>query len=273
MKTKKICLCTELLLTLFLAVLLLRVSVNHTVQAISTAKPVQLAIVIDDFGNNSSGTDEMLALPIKFTGAVMPELEYTKTDQERLLNNGKAVILHQPMEAHTGQRSWLGKTPILSSMTTDEAVDTFKGNLESVSKATGFNNHMGSKITEDKEKMTAVLNEAKSRNLYFLDSLTTSKSVGEETARELGVPYVKRDVFLDSTQDIKTIENNLLKAAEIAKENGSAVAIGHVGAEGGKATAQAISNLYKQLEGEGIEFVTLDELIASKKQPSDAEQK
>lgn len=42
----------------------------------------------------------------------MPQMPYTKADQDKLLDNGKAVILHQPMEAHTGQRSWLGKTPI-----------------------------------------------------------------------------------------------------------------------------------------------------------------
>lgn len=136
----------------------------------------------------------------------MPQMPYTKADQDKLLDNGKAVILHQPMEAHTGQRSWLGKTPILSNMSTEEAVDTFKSNLDSVDKAKGFNNHMGSKITEDKDKMTALLKEAKERNMYFLDSLTTAKSVGEDVTKEVGIPYIKRDVFLDSTQDIKTVE-------------------------------------------------------------------
>ena len=88
----------------------------------------------------------------------------------------KAVnILHQPMEAHTGQRSWLGKTPILSNMSTEEAVDTFKSNLDSVDNAKGFNNHMGSKITEEEDKMTALLKKRQGkRNMQlFWDSLTT----------------------------------------------------------------------------------------------------
>ena len=237
----------EMVLAVFLVLLLLRISIHRTVQTISPNTQPKLAIVIDDFGNNSAGTEEMLALP--------------KADQDKLLDNGKAVILHQPMEAHTGQRSWLGKTPILSNMSTEEAVDTFKSNLDSVDKAKGFNNHMGSKITEDKDKMTALLKEAKDRNMYFLDSLTTAKSVGEEVAKEVGVPYIKRDVFLDSTQDIKTVEKNILRAAEIAKQKGTAVAIGHVGAEGGIVTATALNNLYKQLENEGIKFVTLEEII------------
>lgn len=68
--------------------------------------------------------------------------------------------------------------------------------------------------------------------MYFLDSLTTAKSVGEDVAKEVGVPYIKRDVFLDSTQDIKTVEKNILRAAEISKQKGTAVAIGHVGCRG-----------------------------------------
>ena len=108
--------------------------------------------------------------------------------------------------------------------------------------------------------MTALLKEAKDRNMYFLDSLTTAKSVGEEVAKEVGVPYIKRDVFLDSTQDIKQWKK-YLRAAEIAKQKGTAVAIGHVGAEGGIVTATALNNLYKQLENEGIKFVTLEEII------------
>lgn len=261
MKSEKICMYAEMVLAVFLVLLLLRISIHRTVQTISPNTQPKLAIVIDDFGNNSAGTEEMLALPIPFTGAVMPQMPYTKADQDKLLDNGKAVILHQPMEAHTGQRSWLGKTPILSNMSTEDAVDTFKSNLDSVDKAKGFNNHMGSKITEDKDKMTALLKEAKDRNMYFLDSLTTAKSVGEEVAKEVGVPYIKRDVFLDSTQDIKTVEKNILRAVEIAKQKGTAVAIGHVGAEGGIVTATALNNLYKQLENEGIKFVTLEEII------------
>lgn len=52
-----------------------------------------------------------------------------------------------------------------------------------------------------------------------------------------------------------------MRAAEIAKQKGTAVAIGHVGAEGGIVTATALNNLYKQLENEGIKFVTLEEII------------
>lgn len=220
-----------------------------------------IAIVIDDFGNNSKGTEEMLSLPIKFTGAVMPFMPKSQEESERLNALGKEAILHQPMEAHTGQRSWLGPVPILGEMSVEEAQKRFIDNAESLNPK-GFNNHMGSLITEDKDKMKAILEAAKERNMYFVDSVTSSKSEAAKIAQEIGVPVLKRDVFLDSTQNLEEIKNNLLKTAKIADKECYAIAIGHVGAEGGVVTAKAINDLYKELESKGYEFVTISELMS-----------
>ena len=220
-----------------------------------------IAIVIDDFGNNSKGTEEMLNLPIKFTGAVMPLMPYSDEESQRLKAMDKEVILHQPMQAHTGSRSWLGPVPILSDMSMEETIQQFNQNVDSLNPI-GFNNHMGSLITEDKEKMQAILSIAKSKNMFFVDSVTTSKSVAEKAANEIGVPYIKRDVFLDSTQDISKIKDNIYKTAKIADEKGYALAIGHVGAEGGVCTAQALKDTYKQLQNKNYQFVTVSELLS-----------
>ncbi len=246
----------EIILAAILAFLLFRLA---KVNAAEDKK--YIAIIIDDFGNGSKGTEEMLDLPIKFTGAVMPSMPYSQDEQDRLIACGKEAILHQPMEAHTGKRSWLGPVPILSAMSTEEAKNVFAENLASLDKVKGFNNHMGSAITEDKDKMRAILTYAKDKGIFFVDSVTTGKSAAEEIAKEISLPYIKRDVFLDSTQDISKITENMNKTGKIALERGYAVAIGHVGAEGGVVTAQAIKNTCKGLENKGIEFVTVSELM------------
>ncbi len=251
---RKIVVIEIMLLAVFTGLIFRWINVN------ANSEKYYIAIIIDDFGNNSKGTEEMLNLPIEFTGAVMPFMQSSSEEADRLRAKGKEIILHQPMEAHTGQRSWLGPVPILGNMSVEESVKRFNENAESID-AKGFNNHMGSLITEDKAKMTAILKSAKYKNMFFADSVTSAKSIAAKTAEELGVPYVKRDVFLDSTQDISTIKNNIKKTAEIAKKKGYAVAIGHVGAEGGVCTAKAINDLYKELENEGIEFVTVSRLL------------
>ena len=90
--------------------------------------------------------------------------------------------------------------------------------------------------------------------------VTTAKSIAYDTAKEIGVPTLKRDVFLDSTKSKYQIKENLIKAINIAKEKGYSVAIGHVGAEGGNVTAQAISEVVNEV-GDSVEFVAVSDII------------
>lgn len=258
---KKMWLVFEAVLVVILIWLVARYINGRYIKANAEVKPKYVAIIIDDFGNASKGTEEMLSLPIAFTGAVMSNMPYSAEEAKRLEENGKGVILHQAMEAHTGKRSWLGPTPILAQMGLDEVKTTFEQGIENVGVAKGFNNHMGSKITEDRDKMRVLLEVAKEKGFFFVDSVTTGKSVAGEVAKEVGVPYIERDVFLDSTQDLATVEKNLIKTGDIALEKGYAVAIGHVGAEGGMVTYNAIKNRYKELEDKGIKFVSAEELV------------
>jgi hypothetical protein len=250
----------EILLALLLFCLIVR---HFQVTAVSSdiTPTAKLAIIIDDFGNNSKGTNEMLSLPIIFTGAVMPNMPNSTEEIELLKKNGKSVILHQPMQAHTGQLSWLGKNPILTSQSPEKAAEIFEQNIISTGYPKGFNNHMGSAVTENEAIMNAVMEVASKYNMFFVDSVTTSKSVAEKSAEKFNVPYIKRDVFLDSTQDKEKIRQNLLQAAEIALKNGSAVAIGHVGAEGGVVTATAINEVKDEIQNMGVQFVSVEQLI------------
>ena len=74
------------------------------------------------------------------------------------------------------------------------------------------------------------------------------------------MPAVKRDVFLDSTQSKEKIKDNLRKAIKIANEKGYSVAIGHIGAEGGKVTAEAIKEVLNEV-GDSVDFVGVSKLL------------
>ena len=71
-----------------------------------------------------------------------------------------------------------------------EIIDLVEKSLDQVPYIAGVNNHMGSKFTEDRDAMTVVMNELKSRGLLFLDSRTSAHSVGTRLAHEMGVPAV-----------------------------------------------------------------------------------
>lgn len=163
-------------------------------ETMSENTPAYIAVVIDDFGGLGEGREEMFKLPVKFTGAVMPFMENSKTDAARLLAEGKEVIIHLPMEAKSGNRSWLGEKPLLTDMSDDEIKALLEDAL-SDGYAVGINNHMGSKAAEDERVMGLVFEALSKKNLIFIDSMTTADSLGEAMGEKYDVPVIKRDVF------------------------------------------------------------------------------
>jgi hypothetical protein len=120
----------------------------------------------------------------------------------------------------------------------------------------GTNNHMGSKFTANSKAMHTLLAAVKSKGLFYVDSLTTAKSVGYRTAKELGVKTAKRDIFLDNEQTSPAIQDQLAKLVAIAKKRGTAIGIGHPY----PATLKALRAFQTRLLTE-IELVGIHELV------------
>lgn len=233
---------------------------NIDTQVFSENEKGYLAIIIDDFGYSGEGTKEILALDIPITAAVMPFSSASSEDAAMVLAAGKEYIVHMPMESLTGKKSWVGDKGVFSSMTADEIKAVAEEAFGILPEAKGMNNHMGSAIMESVDKLTPVFEVLKGRNLFFVDSMTTPDSVAEKAAEDTGITLYRRNVFLDSTDDIEKIKANLLRAGEEAVKNGKAVAIGHVGPEGGLSTAQAIKETAPKLKEMGVEFIFASEL-------------
>lgn len=221
----------------------------------------KLAILIDDFGYCGDGTAEMLALPIPFTAAILPFSKCTETDAAAVRQAGKEIFIHMPMESLTGKAEWVGEKGVFRTMSAEEIAARVAEAFAALPDAAGLNNHMGSAVMEDAESLRAVLGVLRERGLPFVDSMTTADSLGEALAAELGVAFLGRDVFLDSTDSVEQVKANLRKAAEIALAEGSALAIGHVGPEGGRVTAEAIRALLPELEAAGVTFVPVSALL------------
>ncbi len=219
-----------------------------------------IAVVIDDFGNKSEGTDDMLNIGIPITAAVMPFLETSALDSESAFNKGHEVILHLPMEPEIGKASWLGPKGITVDLSTEEIEKRVSEGLDNLKYATGINNHTGSKAMKDERVVGAVLKVVKERRLFFMDSKTTDSRVAESICMENQLKYYKRDLFLDHNNNIPYIEKQLVAAADKALKDGYAIVIGHVGPAGGKTTVQALKNRIKALEERGIVFVRLSDL-------------
>ncbi|MCL2565161.1 MAG: divergent polysaccharide deacetylase family protein [Defluviitaleaceae bacterium] len=220
-----------------------------------------LAVIINGFGNGAEGTREFMYLDVPFTAAVLPGGTYTGDESRQLLANGKEVIIHMPMEARNMRNISLPEISIMDSNTKAEARAALLKAIDQIPGATGINNHLGTQVMTNEELVTTILSTVQEHNLYFVDSLTGNNSKALEIAENLGTQVYIADILLDGRNDIRRIERNLRRAGEQADENGFAIVIGHVGENGGKATVQAIQNMYNELSQKGVVFVTMSELI------------
>lgn len=221
----------------------------HPVAA-SSGEPVpkqkKVAFVIDDFGNNMRGTKEMLDLPAPLTIAVMPFLPTTKRDAKWAHEKHHDVFVHLPMEPVRGKKSWMGPGAIMTSMSDDEIRKRVHAAIDDVPHAIGVNNHMGSKATADPRVMRIVLQVCQERGMIYLDSKTTHKSVVGKLAKEMGVPYIENQMFLDDSHTKAHIIKQMKRLCQRLDDHNVLVAIGHVGPPG-KNTASVLREYIPRL--------------------------
>lgn len=194
--------------------------------AAADERPV-IAVIIDDLGNQPVEDFAVASIEQLRSFAILPHTPHAKRLAGVLHQGGREVLVHLPMEAHDNNRL-LGPGALLSSM--DEATFRHTANaaLESVPYAAAVNNHMGSLLTGDSLRMRWLMNLlSERRELLFVDSRTTPDTVAEQAARQAGVPYLARDVFLDNRRSRAAINARFNELIERALKRGDAIGIAH----------------------------------------------
>lgn len=215
-----------------------------------------LYFVIDDVGNNLYQLKPFLDLPMKLTFAVLPGLKYTEEAVKLIKTAGKDYIIHQPMEAIGGQNP--GPGALLVGMNEEQVDAIVTDNLKDYSEVRGMNNHMGSAGTADLGLMSILFKVLKEKDMYFLDSRTTSKSAGREASEDVGIPFAERSIFLDNSNErmeiLEAVENGL----NVSEKNGRAIMIGHIWTE---ELANILLELYPSLLENNYALNNLTELF------------
>ena len=213
-------------------------------------------IIIDDVGYKKDELEDFLSLGIPLTFSILPFEKYSNYHADELKKQSHEFLLHQPMESEGYPKINPGKASILISMTADEIKKKVLSNLGNVEGATGINNHMGSAFTCNKTKMEEFLEVVCGKNLIFVDSFTSPKSVACETANAMGVASLQNEVFLDNEDNLEYILKQLALFKKKIKKYGGCVAIGHVHR---KNLCMALSKIIPEFQKEGITFLTVSQ--------------
>ena len=196
-------------------------------QAETTAAVPVVALIIDDLGQHPRHGQRIAGLPGPVACAFLPGLPHTRRGARQCHEQGKEVMLHQPLQAAAAND--LGPGGVTIDMDRDEVIATVTDNLASIPHVSGMNSHMGSLLTRHPGHMlwvTQALHQF-DPNAFFIDSFTTAQSVAHQIAAETGLAHGRRNVFLDPEPDPEIIEAEFRRWLALAHRDGVAIAIAH----------------------------------------------
>ncbi len=225
-----------------------------------------LAIVVDDCGFSMDYARRLRDCDFPLTWAILPNLRFTRETADMLREQGTPFLVHVPMQAYVDPDGKAGGAKFYSigvGMDEQDVQSAIVPLLDSLPEAYGVNNHRGSKVTSDPSVMRQVMNVLRERDLFFMDSSTSSKTVAYRTARAVGLDAVKNNYFLDNEADREKIRAQADRAIAGAKKRGSAVAICHLRPE---TISFFESTDASYFTSRGVRLVTLPELVELRKE-------
>lgn len=232
--------------------------------ALSAAAPEnaptpEICIIIDDLGYRLHEDLTAATLPGPLAFAIMPHTPHAVRIARIATAGGKDVLLHLPMEALQKQKNrLLGPGALTFDMSQEEFTKTLQDDLDSIPGVIGVNNHMGSLLTAHAGRMAWLMRSLRSAHKFYIDSMTSRMSVAGDVAREMDVPFLKRDVFLDNRRDDRSIRAQFHELVRLARSRGRALAIGHPYPE----TLRVLETELHRLDDYGVRLVSVRRMIS-----------
>ena len=219
--------------------------------------PPEIAIVIDDLGYDLRSARKISALAYPLTLAIIPNSPHAQQVAADAALGAHEIILHIPMEP-LNRSNW--EAGLNTRMPHAEFQQNLRSILDQHPWISGVNNHGGSKLTADRQRMDWLMAELNTRKLYFLDSRTTADSQGAAAALAAGLPHNERDVFLDHIISDEALSAAFQRVRTIAQKHGRAIAIGHPHPE----TIAALQRELPKLQQEGFVLRFCSQLLINK---------
>lgn len=217
----------------------------------------KLAVIIDDCGYDVDLVQRLVNLHAPFSFAIIPYRDYSSDSLHVINGGGQVAMLHLPMEPMDASAMSEGKSTVLTSMDDKRIMQLTGEMIKSLPGISGVNNHQGSKATSDERTMRAVLKEIKRQGLFFVDSNTYAKSLGDKLAADMGVPTGRNNIFLDNSTNEDEIIKKIWQAAAIADKYGSAIAICHARPH----TVNAWEQVMGEVKASGLQLVPVTEVL------------
>jgi polysaccharide deacetylase 2 family uncharacterized protein YibQ len=216
----------------------------------------RIALIVDDLGGRRDVFDGLREIRRPLTVAVLPALPLSAAIARDAARSGMEVLLGLPMEPYRFPELDPGPGALLMSMAPGEIQQVVGGHLEAVAPAVGVMNRMGSRLTEDRARMRAVLEVLAARRLFLVDAYTSSQSVAFDEARDAGVRAVRRQILVDPARGEAGERMRWDEVAPWAERRGEVVVVAH----GHPLTVRLLKEYVPRWEARGLRLVPVSQL-------------
>jgi polysaccharide deacetylase 2 family uncharacterized protein YibQ len=216
----------------------------------------RVAVIVDDLGGRRDAFDVLREIRRPLTVAVMPARPFSATIARDAARAGMEVLLDLPMEPYRYPELDPGPGVLLMSMPPAEIQQVVGAHLGAVAPAVGVMNRMGSRLTEDRARMRALLDVLAARRLFLVDAYTSSQSVAFDEARDAGVRAARRQILVDHARGEAGDRARWDEVARWAERRGEVIVVAH----GHPLTVRLLKEYVPRWEARGLRLVPVSQL-------------
>jgi uncharacterized protein len=216
----------------------------------------RIAVIVDDLGGRRDVFDMLREIRRPLAVAVLPGLPLSAPIARDAFRAGMEVLLDAPMEPYRYPELDPGPGVLLTSMSPGEIQQAVGKQLETVAPAVGVMNRMGSRLTEDRTRMRAMLEVLAARRLFLVDAYTSSQSLAFDEARGAGVRAARRQILVDHARGDAGDRVRWDEVAGWAERRGEVIVVAH----GHPLTVRLLKEYVPRWEARGLRLVPVSTL-------------
>ena len=223
----------------------------------------RIALIISNLGLSDTYTKATLELlPEDITLSFSHVAPRLKSWVREARQKGHEILLDIPMEPIGFPKNDPGRATLLTSSNEVENLNRLEHIMKQAGGYVGLLGTLGTKFMLHSETFLPVLRSIKQRGLIYVDSRSTSRSLGPELASSIQLPKAFNNVFVDKEPSQEKIKNKLDELERIALKRRFAVGI----AQPLPITIEILSQWTKELKTKQIALAPITAIVDKQSQ-------
>lgn len=219
----------------------------------SGARGARVAIIVGGLGLSQTGSQHAIkTLPEEITLAFASNGNSLQRWMQEARRQGHEILLQVPFEPY----DYPANDPGAGTLTVEAGEDANLADLHTamarITNYTGITNFMGGRFLADPDALEPIMRDLAERGIMFVDDGTSARSLTDQFAKTLGIPFAASDMVLDATQERGYILSKLDELERVARRNGTAVGV----ASAFEVSVDAIATWAEEAKARGIEIVS-----------------